>query len=158
MKHMIVSKIEPQHERQWLKLWAEYLAFYEVRIPSAVTQNTWRQLLDPSNSMIGFGATRQQDLVGFAIVVLHQSTWSVNQTAYLEDMFVRGDQRGMGVGRAMINKVIDFARDVPCETVYWHTRADNFRARRLYDLYVPADDFVRYRLAIRQAHVTQGSG
>jgi len=30
--------------------------------------------------------------------------------------------------------------------LYWHTRAGNLAARRLYDAFVQADDFVRYRL------------
>ena len=34
-------------------------------------------------------------------------------------------------------------------SIYWHTRSDNVQARKLYDHYVTADEFVRYRLAIK---------
>lgn len=146
MMDTIVREIEPQQEHQWRKLWAEYLDFYEIALPAAVTRRTWRRLLDPSSSIIGLTATRQQELVGFAIVVLHESTWSLNPTAYLEDLFVQHDQRQTGVGRALIDHLLDSARRAGWETVYWHTRADNFRARRLYDRYALADGFVRYRL------------
>ena len=32
--------------------------------------------------------------------------------------------------------------------LYWLTRANNERARRLYDEFVQADNFVRYRLTL----------
>ncbi len=33
-------------------------------------------------------------------------------------------------------------------SIFWHTRANNAQARKLYDRSTEADDFVRYRLAI----------
>jgi hypothetical protein len=38
------------------------------------------------------------------------------------------------------------ARQCGWSRLYWHTRAENAAARRLYDSFVEADDFVRYRL------------
>ncbi|HEY8263776.1 MAG TPA: GNAT family N-acetyltransferase, partial [Methyloceanibacter sp.] len=34
--------------------------------------------------------------------------------------------------------------------LYWHTRESNVAARRLYDKFAKADDFVRYRLVLNQ--------
>jgi len=46
------------------------------------------------------------------------------------------------LGRALIDDLVarGWAR------LYWHTRQSNDTARRLYDTYVDADAFVRYRL------------
>jgi ribosomal protein S18 acetylase RimI-like enzyme len=52
--------------------------------------------------------------------------------------------RGGGAGRALIEAVVERARSNGWNKVYWHTRADNERARALYDSFTQADDFVRY--------------
>ena len=38
----------PDDEKQWRKLWGEYLAFYETSAPEAVYQTTFARLLDPN--------------------------------------------------------------------------------------------------------------
>jgi len=39
-------------------------------------------------------------------------------------------------------------RDNGWSRVYWHTRQSNEAARRLYDKFAKADDFVRYRMIL----------
>ena len=40
--------------------------------------------------------------------------------------------------------MIERSRELGWSNVYWHTRADNARARALYDSLAQVDDFVRY--------------
>ena len=89
-------------------------------------------------------------MVGFAVCVLHEGTWNVRPTCYLEDLFVDPAARGAGVGRGMLDDLLSLGAEHGWASIYWHTRAGNARARTLYDRYVAADDFVRYRLAPRQ--------
>ena len=49
----------------------------------------------------------------------------------------------------MIEDLIALARARGWSRLYWHTQAGNVPARRLYDSFVRADDFVRYRLFLR---------
>jgi len=86
--------------------------------------------------------------VGFSTAVLHEGTWTTAPTCYLEDLFVDPALRGGGVGRALIQNLIDLGRSRGWSRLYWHTQAGNATARRLYDSFVQADDFVRYRLAL----------
>ena len=67
---------------------------------------------------------------------------------YLEDLFVDPAARGHGIGEALIQDLIDIGRERGWSRLYWHTRASNEAARRLYDKFVHADDFVRYRLIL----------
>ena len=151
MKHtdgnVIVQPIEPRHEGQWHDLWKQYLDFYDAEIPDAVTRHTWQRMLD-DELVIGLAAVSPTGLVGFAITILHEATWSIGRTSYLEDLFVGADERGRGTGRKLIDEVIRRARAEGCVSVYWHTRASNVVARRLYDSFCAADDFVRYRLSL----------
>jgi GNAT superfamily N-acetyltransferase len=144
---LTIAALRPEQEDQWRWLWEQYLDFYEVGLAEDVTAHAWRNILVNQN-VLGLGASRSSDLIGFAIVILHEATWSVRRNAYLEDLFVCGDERGRGIGRRIIDQLIDRARANEWGTVYWHTQASNTGARALYDSYCLADDFVRYRLTI----------
>jgi ribosomal protein S18 acetylase RimI-like enzyme len=54
--------------------------------------------------------------------------------------------RGVGAGRALINRVIEYARTQKADRVYWTTKENNTTARKLYDTYLPKSEFVQYRL------------
>jgi ribosomal protein S18 acetylase RimI-like enzyme len=56
--------------------------------------------------------------------------------------------RGGGVGRMLLQDLVALARQHGWPTVYWHTRGNNATARRLYDTFIPADDFVRYVVTV----------
>ena len=85
-------------------------------------------------------------VLGFAIHHYHDSTWDIAPEGYLEDMFVDEDTRGKGIGRALINDLVTISRRNGWRGIYWHTRHDNARARKLYDSYVETDGHIRYRL------------
>ena len=146
--NVTVRAAEARDELAWRRLWAGYLGFYGATVPPEVTDRTWRRILDSNGRMIGRMAELEGDLVGFAISVVHEGTWSVRPTCYLEDLFVTPPVRGAGVGQALLDDLVALAGDRGCSSLYWHTRVDNAPARKLYDRRVPADDFVRYRLAI----------
>jgi ribosomal protein S18 acetylase RimI-like enzyme len=83
-------------------------------------------------------------VVGFSNSVLHETTWATTPICYLEDLFVDAAMRGSGVGRMLLQDLVVLARQHGWSTLYWHTRGNNTTARRLYDTFSPADDFVRY--------------
>jgi GNAT superfamily N-acetyltransferase len=135
-------------EQTWRHLWSGYNAFYEVNVSDAVTARTWQRILDPNSPIFCRFATIDNLAVGFSISVLHEGTWTETPVCYLEDLFVEPQFRRKGVGRLLIQDLVDRARSKNWSRIYWHTRASN-PARRLYDEFVQADDFVRYRLLLQ---------
>ncbi len=137
----------PVDERAWRRLWDNYNAFYNASISEKVTAHTWRQILTPTSQVFARLAIDGEEVIGFSISVVHEGTWTLAPVCYLEDMFVDTAHRRHGVGRLLLNDVLSIARDRGWSRLYWHTRADN-PARNLYDLFVQADDFVRYRMIL----------
>jgi ribosomal protein S18 acetylase RimI-like enzyme len=144
----IVRDIRETDAHDWRRLWAGYNDFYEASVPADVTEYTLRRLLDPASPMIGRIAENDSRVAGFSVSVLHDCSWTASPTCYLEDLFVDPGLRGSGVGRALIQDLIDLGRARGWSQLYWLTRANNERARRLYDSFVEADNFVRYRLTL----------
>ncbi len=136
-------------EDAWRRLWAGYNAFYHAHVDDLVTSVTWSRILDPGAPVFSRLAEREGRAVGISVSVLHPGTWTPDPICYLEDLFVEADARGSGVGRALIDDLIALGRERGWGRLYWHTQACNAIARRLYDRYTAADDFVRYRLFLR---------
>ena len=130
---------------RWLDLWQQYLTFYETTLPLSIIEATWRNILDGSVPIYGFGAWLEDTLVGFTHVVLHPNTWDTTECCYLEDLYVDESVRGQGVGRALIEHVYGFANQKNCNRVYWVTQESNSSARLLYDSMATKTDMVQYR-------------
>jgi len=131
-------------ETAWRELWSQYNAFYQVTIAEAITARTWQRILDPASAIFGRLAVADGDVAGFSVSMPHESTWTIAPVCYLEDLFVAPKFRGQGIGRRLIQDLVDRAAANGWSRLYWHTRARN-PARRLYDEFAKADDFVRYR-------------
>ncbi len=117
----------------WWPLWQAYLDFYKHPLPDEISDLTFGRFLDPREPMVLLVARDEGDIVGFAAVVEHRSTWARTGYVYLEDLFVAESVRGKGVGRKLIEAVIQHAKDQHCERVYWVTNESNAQARLLYD-------------------------
>jgi GNAT superfamily N-acetyltransferase len=138
----------PADEADWRLLWAAYCTFYETDVPETVTAATWERMLAPASSLFGRIAQWDGRIAGFTISVLHEGSWTVRPCCYLEDLFVDPDFRGRGIARALIEDQLELCRKRGWSRLYWHTRESNREARRLYDQFVHADDFVRYRMIL----------
>jgi ribosomal protein S18 acetylase RimI-like enzyme len=138
-------------EEVWKRLWANYNLFYNATVSDAITAYTWHRILDPESPIFARLAIRHDQVIGFCVCVIHEGTWTISPICYLEDLFVDPDSRRVGAGRALIDDLIRLSRKNSWSRLYWHTQKDNVAARRLYDEFVHADQFVRYRLFLEQS-------
>lgn len=144
---MLIRDAVPSDEPAWKRLWDGYLAFYETDLPQDVTALTWERLIHQRDGMFCRVAERSGKVCGFSNSVLHAGTWTTTPICYLEDLFVAPEQRGRGIGEALIRDLAGLAKSKGWSRLYWHTRTTNAKARSVYDRFAEADDFVRYRLS-----------
>ena len=143
-----IRAIEEKDKDQWLKLWAGYLEFYKSTISPEQTELTWRRLINNELKMFGFVAESEEGIIGFTHCLFRPSTWTETDYCYLEDLFVNPNIRGKGVGRSLMDKVFELAKEKKSKRVYWTTQEFNKTARVLYDSITPVSEFVQYRLPI----------
>jgi GNAT superfamily N-acetyltransferase len=147
MTQILVTKFRPDDETRWRELWRGYLEFYETTLPIERYVDTWRRLMSPEAPIHGFGAregSADAPLIGITHYLFHAHAWSDREVCYLQDLFVDSTVRGNGAGRALIERVAAAARERGCFRLYWTTKEDNHRARRLYDLIAKHNGFIRY--------------
>ena len=143
-----IRVIEEKDKDQWLNLWAGYLEFYKSTISIEQTERTWKRLINNELKMFGFVAENEDGVIGFTHCLFRPSTWTETDYCYLEDLFVDPMIRGKGVGRALIEKVVELAREKKSKRVYWTTQEFNKNARVLYDSITPVSEYVQYRLLL----------
>ncbi|MES3001906.1 MAG: GNAT family N-acetyltransferase [Pseudomonadota bacterium] len=139
----------PGDEAAWRQLWLGYCDFYEVRVTDDVTNRTWKRILDPDSQIMCIVAEVDGQVYGFANCVVHENTFETQAICYLEDLFVTPSARGHGIGKALIEWLRNAMRAEGWARLYWVTREDNAKARKLYDQFTQADGFVRYVLKPR---------
>ncbi len=110
------------------------LAAYE-REPNAVTA-TEADLLHH-----GFGvnpfyfcliAEHDGQPAGFALYFFNYSTWKGRPGLYLEDIFVQPEFRGLGIGKALLQKVAAIAVERDCPRLQWEVLDWNTPAIEFY--------------------------
>ncbi|NWK73167.1 GNAT family N-acetyltransferase [Acinetobacter sp. SwsAc6] len=131
----------------WLQLWQGYQQFYQVQLTEELSLNTWQKLTDPKQEHIyGFVAYLDHEAVGLVHVIEHDSCWTIQPYAYLQDLFVLNEQRGQGIAKALIEQVHAYTKQRQCDRVYWLTHQDNDVAQKLYDQIARKTGFIQYRL------------
>lgn len=143
-----IRPVRPDDYDAWRPLWDDYNAFYErtgpTALPEEVTQTTWRRFFDASEPVHCIVAERGGRVVGLCHYLYHRSTSRIELLCYLQDLFTLAEERGHGVGRALINATYQIAKDAGCKRVYWQTHTTNTPGRTLYDKVAKHFGFIVY--------------
>jgi len=97
---------------------AEYERLRELcHLGSEQLQNA---LFGPTPALFGLVAEDpEHKVVGYALYFLNFSTWEGVHGIYLEDLYVRPDQRGSGLGRALLTGLATIADERGYARVEW---------------------------------------
>lgn len=132
----------------WRPLWDGYNAFYgrsgATALDERVTAQTWDRFFDSGEQMHAFVAEAEGRIVGIVHYLFHRSTSRLADVCYLQDLFTDESLRGRGIGRALIQAVVDAAKDQRSARVYWHTQTTNAAGRALYDKMAEHRGFIVY--------------
>jgi GNAT superfamily N-acetyltransferase len=88
------------------------------------------------------------DPAGFALFFHNFSTWLGKPGLYLEDLFVREDRRGRGIGKALLLHLARLARERGCGRMEWAVLDWNRPAIEFYEALGarPQSEWTVYRL------------
>jgi GNAT superfamily N-acetyltransferase len=133
MSGVEVRPVRPQEMEELLPLVADYQRFYGADPDAERNRRFFSRFLHPSDEGLLLGAWADGTLVGFATLYWFHSSTKAMDTVLLNDLFVRDDVRGGGVGRALIRAALEETHRRGAEHLEWFTAPDNLAAQRLYD-------------------------
>lgn len=115
-----------------LPLVAAYRAFYEQRPDSDREHALVAQHLLSGRSTI-FIARSGGGVAGFVQLFQTYSTVLLGPSLILEDLFVDPAARGAGIAMALLERAIEYAREIGAVGMFLETAMDNAPAQRVYE-------------------------
>ena len=90
-----------------------------------------QQLLPDPNTDYLLGAA-DQDPAGICQLRYRLSVWTGADDCWLEDLYVRDEARGAGLGRALVDAAVERARARGCKRIELDASEDDERAQAFY--------------------------
>ena len=136
-------------------LFDRYRVFYKKPSDPEVAKAFIQQRLDQNESVVFVALDAAGRPMGFTQLYPHYSSVRVMENWILNDLYVHESYRRRGVGKALIDKAMDFARKEHSIYMELSTAVDNYRAQRLYEQIgfkkvAPESDFFTYRIGLAE--------
>jgi GNAT superfamily N-acetyltransferase len=145
-----IEPISPQQMDFLLPLIAAYQRFYGVEdVDDERNRAFFFRFIAPSEDGILLGAWHNDQMAGYACLYWHFTSLVPAETVLMNDLFVAEDQRGKGIGRALIDASTEVARKRGAHHLEWATTPDNTAAQHLYDSTgAERSEWVEYELGL----------
>lgn len=107
--------------------------FYETTPGTEVLSRRVLAFIENGEMVYLLGGLEPDEATGFAQVSFRPSVWADEPVCYLEELYVVPDRRGRGIGRAIMNAVLDLAHERGAMGMEVVTGEDDTAARALYE-------------------------
>jgi len=124
-----IRSIEERDYATLIFLFQEFAHF--EKLPEKMT-NSVEQMLAEKEFLTGLVALNPgNEILGYVTYFFGYYTW-IGKSLYMDDLYVRPDFRGAGVGTKLINEVIAFAKAENCKKLRWQVSEWNQPAIDFY--------------------------
>ncbi|MFF1632914.1 GNAT family N-acetyltransferase [Leifsonia sp. NPDC058248] len=137
----------------WLDLYEKYAEFYETPLTDQKALLLWSWLTAPDHEEDGLVAIEGERLVGLAHFREFARPLEGDRGLFLDDLYVADENRGKGVGHALIEAVRQRAVERGLGVVQWITAHDNRTAQNVYDSVASRTSWVTYEIDLPKAGV-----
>jgi GNAT superfamily N-acetyltransferase len=134
----------------WHELFEGYCEFYETPLNDEKAVLVWSWFTSTERKAEAIVAVDDETgtLIGLAHYRDFARPLAGGTGIYLDDLFVRPDARGQGVGKSLIAQVKQIGVERRAILVRWITAHDNETAQRLYDSVAEKTNWITYDLAV----------
>ena len=130
---LLIESVDLDNEDQiqaCVDLIAEFASMYGPA-PDWPVRTSFPELLRRRGAILYLARLNDQP-VGVALCQLALVSFTASEALNIHDIFITESARGHGVGRRLLNQVIDHARSLGCMKVTLEVLKDNEQARHLY--------------------------
>jgi len=102
---------------------AQFVGWVTTSTSGSRPKPSWSRILDPASPVHAVVAEREGgDVVGNANYVVHENTSALTPACYLQDLFVQPHQRAAGVGKLLIDWLVEEMKVEGWSRLYWNTK------------------------------------
>lgn len=124
-----IQKIQENDFEALISLFKEFALF--EKLPEKMT-NSVEKMKQEQEFFHGFTAKGENgEIVAYATFFFAYYTWT-GKSLYMDDLYVKEDFRGKGVGSKLIKEVISFAKEQNCNGMRWQVSEWNDPAIAFY--------------------------
>jgi ribosomal protein S18 acetylase RimI-like enzyme len=150
---MQIIKIDKTQGALVYDLFNKYRVFYKQLPDIEVAKKFIQERLDNNESVIFVALDDTSRPLGFTQLYPKYSSMRVIKNWILNDLYVEQDFRESGIGTALLETAINFARQNGAKFVELSTAVDNYTAQNLYEKtgfvrQEPEIDFYTYRILV----------
>jgi len=114
---------------QIVELFKELSVF--EKLPEKMVNSVERMMEEKAFFHCYVAETEGRMIVGYATHFFCYYTW-IGKSLYMDDLYVKPDFRGKGIGTLLIQKVIDYAKETKCHKLRWQVSTWNNPAIEFY--------------------------
>jgi ribosomal protein S18 acetylase RimI-like enzyme len=92
-----------------------------------------KHLFSDSTGLVCYVAVSGDKLLGYISFIKQFSTWSAAHYVYMDCLYLLPEARNFGIGKALMDKTIAYAKAENCVEVQWQTPSTNVDAIRFYE-------------------------
>ena len=129
-----IRSIKEKDYEQIIILFKEFALF--EKLPEKMT-NSIEQLKNDKEFFNCFVAVIDGKIVGYATYFFAYYSW-IGKSMYLDDLYVSLEYRKRGVGKKLLDTVIDLAKTKECKKMRWQVSNWNKNAQKFYE-YIGAE-------------------
>lgn len=145
-----IRPVRPQEKARWEEMFRAYGIFYKVEVTPEAVEGVWAWINDAKEPFwCDVAENAEGQLVGMTQYQMMHRSLGGSQVVYLSDLYVDPELRGGGIGRALIEHVLAFAKAKGAPSVRWLTQDFNYKGRMLYDSFAPKSDFILYNVPVK---------
>ena len=113
-----------------LELFREFSVYQ--KLPERMRNNLDRMMEEQDFFHCFVAEDSQKKIIGYTTWFYTYFTWS-GKGMYIDDLFVKPEYRGSGIGKMLLNKVNDLARESKCHKLRWQVSWWNKPAIAFYE-------------------------
>jgi len=129
---MIIQKVTLTELKQLTELFDLYRMFYKQESDLEGAKQFLSERISKDESA-AFIALDGENPLGFVQLYPSFSSVSMKRSWILNDLYVKKEARGKGVGENLLKKAIEFAKETGAKGLFLETANDNYNAQRLYE-------------------------
>jgi GNAT superfamily N-acetyltransferase len=129
----LIRKFKSSDIAQLVELCRDHAIFEQAEYnPTGKANLLKSELLSPTPTLYCWVVVVQEALVGYVTYTFDFSTWDARYYLHVDCIFLKENVRYLGIGKNLMQRLVNVAREKGCVNMQWQTPTFNENAIKFY--------------------------